>query len=114
MKPIRARRALLMMALAPLVPQILGSAFNIWYNTVVIEPLLVQPGLKQRFIQTVIVYNLIVFPVGITLWLGRVYSFSHTFHRLQSGLSVAPDVLGKLRRRLIHLPWFAAAISVAA
>jgi len=28
-------------ALAPLVPHLVGSAFNIWYNMTVIDPLLV-------------------------------------------------------------------------
>ena len=114
MKNIRASRALLMMALTPLAPQILGSAFNIWYNTVIVEPLLATPELKHRFMQTIIVYNTIVFPVGIGLWLARVYSFSGAFHQLRNGLAIPAHVLNPLRRRLIHLPWFAAAISCAA
>jgi adenylate cyclase len=114
LNPARKRLALVMMALAPLVPQILGSAFNIWYNAVIIKPMLTQPDLKQRFLETVIIYNVIVFPLGIWLWLKRVYSFSAAFHQLQRGLSVDPALLDRLRRRLIHLPWFAAAISGAA
>jgi adenylate cyclase len=114
MKAVRANRALLMMALAPLAPQILGSAFNIWYNTVIVVPLLATPELKHRFMQTIIVYNTVVFPVGIILWLARIYSFSTAFRQLQSGSQIAPSVLSRLRRRLIHLPWFAAAISCAA
>ena len=56
----RKRYGLLLTALAPVVPQILGSAFNIWYNTTVIQPLLVSPGLKQRFFETIIIYNVVV------------------------------------------------------
>src|SRR2546429_180601 len=41
MTPARERYGLLLTALAPVVPQIIGSAFNIWYNTTVIQPLLV-------------------------------------------------------------------------
>jgi len=38
----RARRyGLLVTAFAPVIPQVLGSAFNIWYNAIVIAPLLV-------------------------------------------------------------------------
>ena len=114
LNPARKPLALVMMALAPLVPQILGSAFNIWYNAVIIKPMLTQPDLKQRFLATVIIYNVIVFPLGIWLWLKRVYSFSAAFHQLQRGLSVDPSLLDRLRRRLIHLPWYAAAISGAA
>jgi hypothetical protein len=51
----RGRYGLLITALAPVIPQILGSAFNIWYNATVIEPLLVSPALKQRFFETIVV-----------------------------------------------------------
>ena len=114
MKSHRDRWILLLMALTPLAPQILGSAFNIWYNAVIIKPLLATPELKHRFMQTVIFYNVIVFPVGIALWLGRVYSFSRAFHQLESGVAVDAKVLSHLRRRLIHLPWFASVLSGAA
>jgi adenylate cyclase len=107
----KKRHALALTAFAPVVPQILGSAFNIWYNAVIIEPMLSPAGLKQRFLQTVLVYNLIVFPFGILLWLKRVHSFSAAFHRLRAGLTIEPGTVDPLRRRLIHLPWFAAAIS---
>src|SRR5438874_13415235 len=72
--PARARYGLLVTALAPVVPQILGSAFNIWYNATVIEPLLT-PSLRQRFFETIIAYNAVVYPIGIFLWLKRIWSF---------------------------------------
>src|ERR1700750_1648143 len=105
------RPVLLMMALAPLIPQLLGSAFNIWYNAVIIAPMLASADLKERFVQTVIVYNLIIFPIGIFLWLTRVRSFAPALHQLQGGIDIDSSRLARLRRRLIHLPWFAAAIS---
>jgi adenylate cyclase len=64
----RERYGLLLTALAPLIPQILGSAFNIWYNTTVIQPLF-SPALKQRFFETIIIYNVVVYPIGVFLWL---------------------------------------------
>src|SRR6266481_585530 len=103
-----------MTALAPVVPQILGSAFNIWYNATVIEPLFT-PALKQRFFEAVVLYNSVVYPVGVFLWVKRIFSFRDLFHRLQEGQAVGghrPPLqkLTEARRRLIHLPWFAAAI----
>src|SRR5205807_6454269 len=77
----------------------------------IIEPLLVGPALKQRFLQTVIIYNVIVFPLGIWFWLRHVHSFSAAFHQLRQGLNIDPAQLTQLRRRLIHLPWFAATIA---
>src|ERR1044071_10204130 len=116
-----AHHGLLLTALAPVIPQILGSAFNIWYNATVIEPMLT-PALKQRFFATVVAYNAVVYPIAVYLWLKRIFSFRHLFHRLseigsarrtdrtsQRGVP-ASESLTQARRRLIHLPWFAAAI----
>jgi adenylate cyclase len=117
----RERYGLLLTALAPVVPQILGSAFNIWYNATVTEPLLT-PGLRQRFLQTTIIYNTVVYPVGIYVWLKRIFFFRGLFHRHCRGIGFqqSPDedpqnadataAVVTARRRLIHLPWFAAAI----
>jgi adenylate cyclase len=110
----RERYGLLLTALAPVVPQILGSAFNIWYNTTVIEPLLVSPALKQRFFETVVLYNVVVYPIGVLLWLRRIFSFRKIFHRLCDGSAIDSGSLITARRRLIHLPWFATAICGAA
>ena len=121
---LRARHGLLLTALAPVVPQILGSAFNIWYNATVIEPTLT-PALRQRFFATVVVYNAVIYPIGVYLWLKRIFSFRDLFHWLSGGASarcadsrklsgqrVVPtsESLTQARRRLIHLPWFASAI----
>jgi len=110
MTPTRERYGLLLTALAPVIPQILGSAFNIWYNTTVIEPLLTSPALKQRFFETVVLYNTVVYPIGVFFWLKRIFSFRDMFHRLRAGTATDSASLTQARRRLIHLPWFAAAI----
>jgi adenylate cyclase len=105
----RARYGLFLTALAPLVPQILGSAFNIWYNNTVIEPLLT-PALKQRFGWTWVLYTILAFLIGLVLWLKRILSFRELFHRLCNGSAINSELLTEARQRLIHLPWFAAAI----
>ena len=93
------------------MPQVLGAAFNLWYNAVVIAPMLTSPALKQRFFDTVIIYNPIVFPLGIWLWLQRVRSVARVFRSLRQGSTIDPESLKQAQRRLIHLPWFAAAVS---
>jgi adenylate cyclase len=111
MTAARGRYALLVTALAPVVPQILGAAFNLWYNAVVIAPMLTSPALKQRFFDTVIIYNPIVFPLGIWLWLQRIRSVARVFRSLEQGSTIDPASLARAQRRLIHLPWFAAAVA---
>jgi adenylate cyclase len=114
MTPTRERYGLLLTALAPVIPQIIGTAFNIWYNSTVIQPLLTSAALKQRFFETIVVYNAVVYPIGFWLWLKRILSFRGLFHELQSGSIPDSRSLEQARRRLIHLPWFGAAIGVVA
>jgi len=108
------RHPLLVTALAPLIPHVVGSAFNIWYNMTVINPLLEAAGLKQRFIQTVIVWNLVAYPEAVAIWLWLILSLRPAFEQLQRGENIAADELDRVRRRLVHLPWSGAAISGAA
>ena len=81
----RPRLALAVTALAPVVPQLLGSAFNIWYNLAVVEPLLGTETLKARFLQTCIVYNAVVYPIALFLWLRQVYSLGPVVRTLHVG-----------------------------
>jgi len=105
------RHPLLVTALAPLVPHLLGSAFNIWYNMTVIDPLLIAAGLKERFIATVIVWNVCAYPAGVAIWLWLILSLRPAYQRLRRGENVPADELDHVRRRLVHLPWYGAAIS---
>src|ERR1700757_1552263 len=104
----RERYGLLVTALAPVIPQILGSAFSIWYNATVIQPMFT-PALRQRFFDTVVVYNAIVYPIGVYLGLKRIFSLRHVFHWLQTdvgGQRPPRQELTQARRRLLNLPWF--------
>lgn len=112
--PPRERYALLLTALAPLVPQIIGTIFNAWYNTTVIHPLLTTAALRQRFFETIIIYNLVAYPIGFWLWVKQILSMRELFRRLCSGSTVDADSLTQARRRLIHLPWVGAGIGAMA
>ena len=105
------RHPFLVTALAPLIPHLVGSAFNIWYNMTVIDPLLIAAGLKQRFIATVIVWNSVAYPAAVAIWLWLVLSLRPAFQRLRRDEKIPPDELDRVRRRLVHLPWSGAAIS---
>ena len=75
------RDPLLVIALTPVIPQVLGSIFNIWYNLQVVDPLLRAAGLRDRFVSTVIVWNAIAFPTAIVIWVGLVFSLRPIFRR---------------------------------
>ena len=109
-----ARWGLLVTACAPIVPQLLGSAFNIWYNATMIEPMLAPLGLKPRFIATVLVYNALVYPLAIALWLYAIGSLRPHFHRLARGETIDGPALEHARRRVVNLPWLGTSISAIA
>ena len=69
--------ALLITALSPLLPQILGSAFNIWYNVIIVDPLLTTAALKQRFLTRLLFTTASV----IRLWCMSGYAWSIPFDR---------------------------------
>lgn len=107
-RPIR--HPLLVTALAPLIPQILGSALNIWYNMVIIDPLLRTANLRARFISTVIVWNAVVYPITIVVWLWLISSLRPALHQVLGGEAL-PERLEWSRRRLVNLPWYGVAVS---
>jgi adenylate cyclase len=111
---VSPRRALLVTALAPVVPQLLGSAFNIWYNLTVVQPLLGTEILKARFVEVCVIYNAFVFPIAIFLWLRQVYSIGPVVRMLASGREPEAAALAQARRRIINLPWRIVEISGAA
>ncbi len=108
------RYGILLTALAPVIPQILGSAFNICYNTIVVAPLLVTEQLQHRFAATVIFYNAIVYPVAIGIWTYLILSLRPPFRALTAGRTVPPGELDRAQRRVVHLPWIAFVISSVA
>lgn len=108
------RYPLLLIALAPLAPQLVGSVFNIWYNSVVVSPLLGQGALRERFYLTILAYNSLVYPAGVGLWIWAVHFFRPFLGSPRSGLFLSEKELVRARRRAIHLPWLGAIISGAA
>jgi adenylate cyclase len=76
--------------------------------------LLVTPALRQRFAVTVIIYNGLVYPIAIAIWVRLVFSLNPIFRALINGEAVASHDLERARRRVIDLPWIGAVISGAA
>lgn len=110
-RPAHERFAIAATAFAPLIPQVLGSIFNIWYNVAVIDPLLHTAALKERFIQTVIFYNTTIYPLAVVAWIALVFSLRKPFRELCAGRAIEAERLTKLRLRVINLPWSGALIA---
>jgi adenylate cyclase len=108
------RHPFLVTALAPLIPHLLGSIFNIWYNIVIIDPLLRANGLRERFVSTTICWNAVVYPVAVGIWLRLILSLRPTFRRLLRNEPIPAEQLDSARRRLVNLPWYGAIIAVIA
>lgn len=111
MRPLRALAAT---ALAPLMPQLIGSVFNIWYNASVVRPLLETPQLQRRFVETVVAYNAVVYPLVVGLWVAMVFSLAPALRALCSGRTVSAQQLARARHRLIELPWFGSGLAAFA
>lgn len=109
----------------PILPQILVSTFNIWYNITHIYPLLTENQLVA-FLRTVKWFNLTVYPIGIAAWIYILSSIwwvcrqlrqvrveadgSHYLSCALPTLQARPRFYGQLtqaRRRSINLPWWA-------
>lgn len=90
---------------APVAAQLLGSAFNIWYNLIHIQPLLTLDQLMV-FWHTIKVFNLVVYPAGVGLWIWIVLSLWRPCRRLQRNEPVSPECLLQARQRVINLPWW--------
>jgi len=108
------RHPLLVTALAPLIPHVLGSVFNIWYNMVIIDPLLRANDLRERFILTIIIWNAVAYPIGLGIWMRLIFSLRPALRRLLRAESVGEEELETARRRLVNLPWYGALITAVA
>ncbi len=103
-------RHLLLIVCAPLAAELLGSAFNIWYNLTHIKSLLTPAQLKV-FANTIGVYNAVVYPMAIVLWVWAVFSLWRPCRRLQHAQRVREERLLWARQRVINLPWWGVAIA---
>ena len=99
----RTRRPLLITGLAPLVPILIGSAVNIWYNLTQIDPLLT-PRQRGIFVDTVAVFNLAVYPPAVGAWAWIVASLRGPMRALRRGEPISDRRLAAARRRGINLP----------
>lgn len=107
-KPLGWRLGLV--AGAPILAQLLGSVFNIWYNYVYVQPLLSANELTV-FWRTVTIYNAIAYPIGIATWLWIVRSLQVPCRSVLTEQPITSAALLAARQRVINLPWWGMAIA---
>jgi signal transduction histidine kinase len=105
-------RTLLMVAGLPLLTQIIGSIFNIWYNTVHVTPFLVGDQI-ELFTHTIFLFNITIYPVLTGIWLLAVAWLYRPLSRLGKGETLPQPMLEKAQRRAVHLPWWFLAVTAA-
>lgn len=103
-------RTLLMVATLPLLTQIVGSIFNIWYNTFHVTPFLVgdQVGIFEH---AILVFNVGIYPVSVVVWLAAVAWLYRPLRALARGEVLDQPTLEKAQRRAVHLPWWFLAVT---
>lgn len=95
---------------APILAQLLGSVFNIWYNFVYVQPLLSTTQLTV-FWRTVMLYNPIAYSIGFIIWLWAVLSLYHPCRLVIARQPLPAAKLLAAQQRLINLPWWGMAIA---
>jgi len=94
--------ALWIIGVTPVLAQLVGSTFNIWYNVIYTEPLL---SVRQHavFLKTIQIYNVTVYPVLGVFWVWMIWRIGRSFRI--SGQTLTASQLTAARRRVINLPW---------
>jgi adenylate cyclase len=83
---------------------LIASAFNIWYNLAHVQPLLDAEQL-DRFMHAIMLYNLIVYPLGIALLVWILRPIYLAYRAEQQDAPTDPDLLLHGQQRSINLPW---------
>jgi len=104
------RNGLLLVGLAPLFAQLIGSAFNIWYNLIHIRPLLTAAQ-HERFATTILIDNVIVYPIATAVWVWVIVSLRRPFRQLLAGETLGSEQLIRAQRRTINLPWWSIGVA---
>ncbi|MDC0935254.1 HAMP domain-containing protein, partial [Pirellulales bacterium] len=102
---VTQRRGLLLVAISPVVANLIGSAFNIWYNHQQIKPLLSRAEL-DRFGDCWMWFNIVIYPLAVTCWVAPLIWLRRVHWALLDGRDVDPRKLVNAQRTVVNLPWW--------
>lgn len=97
------RSPLLACSLLTLLPQVLGSAFNISYNSIWIVSHLTA-GQQGSFRTLVPLYNLVVYPIAAGWFLARLFRWRRLLTDRSARVLASAATLASARRSLLGLP----------
>lgn len=100
---------LALVAAAPVVAQLVGSAFNIWYNLTQVRPLLSDTQ-HERLVATISVFNVSIYPAATIVWLWVVFRLLRPMRQMMAGVEINSRSRWRARQRVINLPWWIAGI----
>lgn len=104
------RKPLLWLIILVLLPQLAGSVVNISYNYIQIVAKL-EKFQELRFHQLVFWYNLIVYPVAMTLGLFAIWPIWRCWNALERGQPIEEESVRAARQRALQLPGWIAALT---
>jgi eukaryotic-like serine/threonine-protein kinase len=101
------RHPFLWLVILVLLPQVAGSIVNITYNTTQIVGELSAPQ-QQMFMRLVGIYNAIVYPIAVIVFVIVVRRVLNGWKSLKTGESLPPGEIEVVRRKVLRLPrWIA-------
>ena len=86
--------------------QIVGSAFNIWYNLLHVCPLLNKEQ-TAALEQSIAAYNLVAYPLALLVWTTSLLPIAYAMPAWKKGEEPPASTAKKARARLVNLPWLA-------
>lgn len=99
------RHPVLALVLAAIVPQILGSIINITYNSIRIAADL-NPIQQQIFQDTILPYNLIVYPLGVLIVARQVLFIINNIRKRRDRYLPDPSSMTALRKKALASPTY--------
>ncbi|WP_197452067.1 adenylate/guanylate cyclase domain-containing protein [Rosistilla carotiformis] len=104
-RSITYRQALLLVAIIPIVAQVVGSAFNIFYNVAHVRPL-ISDAQQATLLSSIMWVNCLVYPAATIAWGSVVGRFQSILSQRERGLPIPSDKLESIQRLAINLPWW--------
>jgi adenylate cyclase len=109
-EPGRRVHPLLLTGASFVLPMLIGSAINIWYNDSNIAPLLTE-GQQAIFMRAIVLYNVSVYPPLTAAWIWLLLSLRGPFReQMQGGIADRARRLAA-QRLVINLPWWGVALA---